>query len=195
MKEFMEKRYTVKKYLPEKIAAKDIEELKEVLHLSPSSINSQPWNFVFVEDEDKKRQFAEVSMHNKSKIENASCLVVFRVKSVGFFEKEVVNTLPESTQHFYESAIKPLPKEGKEEWMIRQVYISLGVFLASCAVKNIGSTAMEGIDKKAYDNILNDSNYKTVVAVAVGVSDPDDYNRLEVHPKLRISKDKVISLL
>jgi nitroreductase/dihydropteridine reductase len=45
--EKMKSRYTVKKYNPQgTISEEQIQQLKEILHLSPSSINSQPWNFV-----------------------------------------------------------------------------------------------------------------------------------------------------
>ncbi|MEN4761865.1 nitroreductase family protein [Chryseobacterium sp. C39-AII1] len=47
--EKMKSRYTVKKYNPQGIISEEkIQQLKEILQLSPSSINSQPWNFVFV---------------------------------------------------------------------------------------------------------------------------------------------------
>jgi nitroreductase/dihydropteridine reductase len=53
--EKMKSRYTVKKYNPQgTISEEQIQQLKEILHLSPSSINSQPWNFVFVSDPETK---------------------------------------------------------------------------------------------------------------------------------------------
>ena len=49
----MQERYTTKVYdETKKIDPKHIEELKESLRLSPSSINSQPWKFTFVSDQD-----------------------------------------------------------------------------------------------------------------------------------------------
>ena len=45
------KRYTTKVYQPKKISDEKIEELKEILRLAPSSINSQPWRFLFISDE------------------------------------------------------------------------------------------------------------------------------------------------
>ncbi|MEN9487259.1 MAG: hypothetical protein RIR56_947, partial [Bacteroidota bacterium] len=42
--ELMQQRYTTKKYNPtEKINSEKIEQLKQILQLSPSSINGQPW--------------------------------------------------------------------------------------------------------------------------------------------------------
>jgi len=62
----MKNRYTVKKYNPQgKISEEQIAALQEILHLSPSSINSQPWNFVFVNDPELKKQLADKSYFNK----------------------------------------------------------------------------------------------------------------------------------
>ena len=50
----MQKRYTTKKYNPEKkLDDAKLEELKKTLWLSLSSINSQPWKFTFVREEEK----------------------------------------------------------------------------------------------------------------------------------------------
>ncbi|MEL6561443.1 MAG: winged helix-turn-helix transcriptional regulator [Bacteroidota bacterium] len=56
----MQQRYTTKKYdSSAKIAAAEIAELKEILRLSPSSINSQPWKFTFVSDTATKKALEE----------------------------------------------------------------------------------------------------------------------------------------
>ena len=73
-------RYTTKRYnANKKISAEKIHQLKEILRLSPSSINSQPWQFSFVSDEKTKQDLASASFFNKQKINEASHLVVFSV--------------------------------------------------------------------------------------------------------------------
>ena len=51
-------RYTTKMYNGKRIPEDTLNQLKEILRLSPSSINSQPWQFVFVGDERKNEVFA-----------------------------------------------------------------------------------------------------------------------------------------
>ena len=71
-------RYTTKKYNPDlKVEEEKIEELKEILTLSPSSINSQPWKFIVVSDQEMKKKLASVSFFNENKINQASHLFVF----------------------------------------------------------------------------------------------------------------------
>lgn len=65
----MQERYTTKKYNPDKkIKASKIEELKEILRLTPSSINSQPWRFTFVSDELTREKLSKYSKINTEKV-------------------------------------------------------------------------------------------------------------------------------
>lgn len=109
----MQERYTTKKYdNTKKIASEKIEELKEILLLSPSSINSQPWKFTFVSDITTKKKFAEASFFNAPKIEECDTLVIFsRIDSVKKFEKQIAETLPEGAVGYYNGFLKPLPEE------------------------------------------------------------------------------------
>lgn len=95
--ELLQKRYTTKKYNPDLIVSDDnIEQLKQILRLSPSSINSQPWKFLFISNPDTKNKLAELSYHNIDKVKNASHLVVFEViNDIHTFEDRIYKELPE----------------------------------------------------------------------------------------------------
>ncbi|CAI9429085.1 Oxygen-insensitive NAD(P)H nitroreductase [Candidatus Ornithobacterium hominis] len=193
IKEAMQQRYAVKQYSDQKLPEGKIQMLKDILRLSPSSVNSQPWQFVFVENQEEKEKFAAASMSsNESKIKNASCLIIFRSKTVDFFEQDMKNYLPEAAINYYKNSLKPLEKHEIQSWIDQQVYIALGVLLTSCAAENIDATPMEGIDNEAYDKLLNDTNYHTLAAATIGIADPEDYNRLSETPKQRDKVEKVI---
>ena len=74
-------RYTTKHYSSKRVSDEDIAKLKEILRLAPSSINSQPWQFVFISDEATKEAFAKVSLTNEERVRKASHLVVFMANS------------------------------------------------------------------------------------------------------------------
>jgi len=187
-------RYTTKKYdASKKLSDELVEELKEILHLSPSSINSQPWRFTFVSKEDVKAELAKYSFHNEEKVKDASLVVVFSViDDVELFEKQIAENLPEGAVAYYNKNIKPGTEEQIKAWMANQVYLALGFFLSACASKEVDSTPMEGIDTAGYDRILGSKDYKTLFAVALGYRDPEDFNQPSVKPKSRIEIDKVI---
>lgn len=189
-------RYTTKKYNANaKIAEEKIEALKETLWLSPSSINSQPWKFIFVSDEQTKSTLASVSFFNEPKINNASHLVVFTaIDDIGKFEDQIRKTLPEGAVGYYNQFIKPLPEPEIKSWLQHQVYLSLGFFLTACASLEIDSTPMEGINTKEYDKILQLDGYKTLFSVAIGYRDPEDANQPSVKPKSRLALEQVIEL-
>ena len=100
-------RYTTKKYSGKGVAEADIEKLKERLRLAPSSINSQPWQFVFVSDEATKEAFAKVSMANEEKILKASHLVIFMANSdMPYFEEKLGRATSPYAIDFYQQRLK-----------------------------------------------------------------------------------------
>lgn len=176
------------------MSEEQIQKLKEILRLSPSSINGQPWNFIFVSNEKIKNQLAEVSYFNEQKIKEASHLVVFAVvDDLEIFEKQIKAHLPKGAVDYYNSIIKPQPENVIKSWFLNQVYLSLGFFLSGCASLGIDSTAMEGIEKDKYDEILNMKGYKTAFAVAIGFRHEEDSNHPSVKEKSRLEINQIIS--
>lgn len=190
----MKPRYTVKKYNPQGIISEEqVAQLKEILNLSPSSINSQPWNFVFVNNLEIKSELAEASYFNKEKIVDSSQLVVFQViKNVKDFEEQIEENLPEGSINYYKNFVKPKGEEAIKSWLGHQVYLSLGVFLSACADMGIDSTPMEGIETDKYNEILKNEAYETLFAVAIGEKSEEDSNQPKLNPKKRLKAEKVI---
>ena len=187
-------RYTTKTYREQKISAEQISELKEILRLSPSSINSQPWRFTFISDEKLKSQLAEVSFFNEQKIKEASHLVVFRVvDNLNLFEEQITANLPEGAIAYYQQIVKPKGEETVRNWLQKQVYISLGYFLSACAALEIDSTPMEGIDTQKYDELLPIDGYKTLFAVAIGYRNMEDKKQPHISPKTRLKAEEIIN--
>lgn len=193
----MQNRYTVKKYNSErKLDSEIIEQLKSILHLSPSSINSQPWKFTFVEDSKAKSEFAEVSYFNKEKINDSQLLIVFQVlKNTEDFEKQIEKNLPDGSIEYYNKMIKPHGEDYTKNWMANQVYLALGILLSACAQMEIDSTPMEGIEIAKYDAILNNEKYTTLFAVAIGVRDENDFNQPKLKAKSRLNFEEILDVI
>lgn len=186
-------RYTTKHYSSKRVSDSDIAKLKEILRLTPSSINSQPWQFVFISDEATKEAFAKVSFFNEERIRQASHLVVFMANSaLPSFEEKLAKASTEAGVGFYHKVQKPKGDVSLYAWMNNQVYISLGFFLSACASMGIDSTPMEGIINTEYDKLLNDSQYTTLFAVAIGYRDPEDSNQLHLQPKSCLPLEDVV---
>lgn len=190
-------RYTTKKYNSnEKITDKKMQQLKEILRLSPSSINSQPWKFTFISDEKTKSKLAAVSYFNEQKINDASHLVVFSaIDNIDKFETQIHQNLPEGAIGYYNQFIKINSETEIKSWLQHQVYLSLGFFLSACANMEIDSTPMEGIKIEEYKTILKLENYKPLFAVAIGYRNPEDANQPTIKPKERLQFESVIDSL
>lgn len=189
-KSIIENRYTTKVYdNSKKISDDKIEDLKEILRLSPSSVNSQPWKFIFVRDQNIKNKLSEVSLINAEKIKNCDTVVVFaRPNNASVFENQLTHPISE----YYNKVLKPLGETYLIHWFEKQIYLSLGIFLSACASMDIDSTAMEGIDREKYNDILALKDFSTVLAVAIGYRDSEDFNQLHKKPKSRKQHEKVI---
>ncbi|SMG14139.1 nitroreductase / dihydropteridine reductase [Sphingobacterium psychroaquaticum] len=190
------RRYATKNYDPtKKISVEQIEELKQILTLSPSSINSQPWKFTFVTDPETKSKLAAQSYMNENSINKVNLLVVFHVmEDIEHFEKRNLSILPEAwVSGFYEPLVKANGRANVKAWMQSQVYLSLGYFLSACAHMGLDATPMEGINLKMYKEILSQDGYAPLFAVTVGYADADDWAHPGNLPKSRFALDDVIA--
>jgi nitroreductase / dihydropteridine reductase len=192
--ELAKTRYTTKLYDPtKKVSEENIQKLKEILRLSPSSINSQPWNFIFISDPTLKDQLAGASEFNSQKIKDCSHIIVFSAyDNIKKFEEEMSNYLPVGSIEYYNQVIKPQSEFEIRSWFQKQVYLSLGFFLSACADLGIDSTPMEGIETRKYNEILNLKNYTSLFAVAIGYRNPEDKNQPSKTSKSRLAVDKII---
>ena len=193
-KTIAENRYTTKKYdSSKKLSNSQIEDLKHILKLSPSSINSQPWLFTFVSDEQVKNDLADASFFNAPKIKDASHLVVFSVMDdLDKFEKHVEENLAEGSVNYYKNFIKGQPEEKTVHWLTNQVYLALGFFLAACAAMGIDSTPMEGIEPDKYKSILKIDGQNVLFAVSIGYRHQEDSNQPKLNGKSRLEVTKVV---
>ena len=123
--ELAQQRYTTKKYNPtQKITNEEIETLKQILQLSPSSINSQPWHFTFVADQEQKSKLAAVSYFNEERINQASHLVVFSViDDIALFEKQIEQNLPQGAINYYKQFMQPQAEENIKSWLQRYIFL------------------------------------------------------------------------
>ena len=145
--ELVRTRYTTKHYDPaRRISDRDIADLMEVLRLSPSSVNSQPWHFfVTGTDEGKARVMPAVLDFNRPRVADASHLVVFAVP-VEFteerFRRLVAQELADGRvttedaasgaadagrRHFV--GLHQVTQEELLSWETRQAYIAMGFLL------------------------------------------------------------------
>jgi nitroreductase len=202
----LRRRYAVKKFDPAaKIPAPVWSALEEALVLAPSSYGLQPWKF-FVVDDPALRAKLKPASYGQTQIVDADKLVVFAVKKdfgaadVERFVERIaeVRRLPKEALEGYKKmmlASASLPPERVAAWLIRQVYLALGVFVTSAAALGVDACPMEGFDKDQYDAILGlpAKGYNAVVVATAGTRADDDMAASQA--KVRFAKGEVIENL
>lgn len=203
----LENRYTTKYYDPNKKIPKEIfDKILKSLVLTPSSVNLQPWEFVYVDDKaGKDKVRACIKDFNMQRFDNCSH-VLFILSYKNLDEKYLQQVLDKEEQdgrlpdakikeaqaasrHFFSSLHEQEGPEGFVNWTGKQSYIALGTALYAAASYNVDSTAVEGIDYQMADKVLNleNTNLHTQVVVFFGYKDEHDSNVLSIRPKSRIS--------
>ena len=215
LSEIVKKRYTTKAFDPtRKIPAATIAELEDLLHFSPSSINSQPWHFVIAGTDEGKARVAKatqgVSAYNAAKIVNASHVVVFcarqdfsdehlaaviaQEEADGRFSGEEARAGQLKGRGHYVN-LHRFDRKDTQHWMEKQTYIALGTLLLGAATLGIDACPIEGFDPGILDEELGlrAQGLTSVVIAALGYRSADDPNaRL---PKSRLPFEQVISHL
>lgn len=181
-------RYATKQFsTQEHISEETWQALQQSLVLSPSSFGLQPWKFLVVKNPSVRAQLQPVSW-NQPQVTQADYYVVFLAKKdIGAEDIEKFIELSAKTRGIAAESLKDyknlmlgfvagFDEKSRLAWATNQVYVALGQLLSSCAVLGVDACPMEGIDRKAYDQILQleDSSYTTIVTCAIGVRSSDD---------------------
>ncbi|QYJ94467.1 oxygen-insensitive NAD(P)H nitroreductase [Shewanella spartinae] len=194
---YTNKRYTTKAFDPSrKIADDKIEEIKQLLRMSPSSTNSQPWHFVLASTEEGKAQIAEATSDfafNTAKILNASHVLVLCTKT-NMDEAHLLKVLEQEDAdgRFADEAAKQGQHNGRsffanmhrielkdsQHWMEKQVYLALGTLLLGASLLDIDATPIEGFNATKLNQVLDlpAKGYAASVVVALGYHSEDDFN-------------------
>jgi nitroreductase len=200
-------RYAVKQFDPTRtIPADTWRVLEDSMVLSPSSYGLQPWKFFVVADPATRQKLLPVSW-NQRQVVDASHLVVFAVKAtVGPPDAErliqrssAVRGIPvEKLDGYKKMMVGSLTRATPEhvrEWMTRQVFIALGVFLTAAAMVGVDACPMEGFQHEQYDEILGlpAKGYHSVVVATAGYrAEADVTGKL---PKVRYEKAEMIEVI
>ena len=204
----MQWRYAVKKFDSERKIPKDQwAALEQAIALSPSSYGLQPWLFLVIQNKAIRQRLFLASMGQR-KVVDCSHLVVFAART-DITELDIsrwgsrlaeVRHIPELELAKMHSVMSGDLVIGHRhaiagEWAKRQVYLALGIFLASAAVTGIDTCPMEGFDPKAYDDILELTarGYTTAVVATAGYRSSDDTSASEA--KVRYPTNDVVITL
>ncbi|SIQ65271.1 oxygen-insensitive NAD(P)H nitroreductase [Maribacter ulvicola] len=215
LKETLNSRYTTKEYdASKKISDTDMAEVKNLLRMSPSSVNLQPWHFIVAETTEGKARMAKGTQgffhFNEPKVTNAAAVVLFCVKTdaddtyyqhIADTEDKAGRFPNEDIKNGFLGAVKAFAGIHKydlkdlQHWMEKQVYLNIGSFLLGVASLGLDATPMEGIDVKALDEEfgLREKGFTSLVAVSLGYHAESDFNATDKTPKSRLPESEIFT--
>lgn len=206
-------RYSAKAFdSSKKLTEEQLSQIEDLLQLSPSSTNIQPWHFVIATTDDAKKRIVDKACQgffsfNAEKVLNASAVVIFSSK-VDLTQEYLLHVLDkeEKDGRFPSKEFKDQNHWGRntfshmhkldykdfQHWADKQVYLNLGNFLLGTASLGLDSLTMEGVDLKALDLEfgLREKGFTSSFVVAVGYHSEEDFNK--DLPKSRLPKAEII---
>ncbi|CAG9216412.1 Oxygen-insensitive NAD(P)H nitroreductase [Paraburkholderia tropica] len=211
---FAKSRHSTKSFDPaRKIPAAVIDELKELIRFSPSSVNSQPWHFVVAESDAARARVAKSMQpgyaYNEPKVLKASHVLVLCVRkdmdeahlnavlaqeeADGRFASAEAKTGQANTRNFYVNLHRE--RNDLSAWMEKQAYLALGSVLIGASTLEIDACPMEGFDAAALDAELglDAQGLTSLVVISLGYRSADDFNAKL--PKSRLTAQAVFTEL
>ncbi|SFR93051.1 NAD(P)H-dependent oxidoreductase [Maribacter stanieri] len=198
-------RYATKKFdSSKKVSEKDLETLLEAARLTASSYGLQPYEIYVIEDTDVRQKLREAS-YDQPQITDASYLIVLANKPTfneTMIDDYIANIMAirgvskedlEGFSQTMKSTLLDLPDAYKNTWTSNQAYIVLGNLMTVASEMKIDTCPMEGFDKAKYNEILGltDKDLNAAVVLAVGYRSADDTT--QHYPKVRYSKEQIIT--
>lgn len=206
-------RYTTKHYDSGKIlTAEQMRDIKELLRLAPSSVNSQPWHFIIASTPAGKARMAKSTVgmfdFNKGKILEASHTVLFCARRQ--LDEHYLQHLTDKERQdgrFGDSReIEEAGHKGRvffaglhaehgdvPIWTAKQSYLNIGAFLLGIAAMGIDATAIEGFAPQALDEEfgLKEKGLQPLCLVSIGHRAAHDSNASR--PKSRLEEKELIT--
>ncbi|TCB79298.1 oxygen-insensitive NAD(P)H nitroreductase [Acinetobacter sp. ANC 3781] len=208
-------RYTTKAYDPiRKIPKEQIACLLEILRLTPSSINIQPWHFFIADNQAAKERIAKALVgkyaYNAPKVLDSSHTILFCTKA-DISEQHLDNLLAQDdiSGRFKDEKAKQGQKDSRsgyvnyyrnekgdiQRWAENQTFIALGQILLAAGIEGIDATPIGGFDEQIINDELQLTEKGLVpsVLLTLGYRSENDFNAQL--PKSRLDKEQIFTQL
>ena len=208
-------RYTTKAYDPNRNTPHEqFARLLEILRLTPSSINIQPWHFFIAENTNAKERIAKALVgkyaYNAPKVLDSSHTILFCTKA-DISEQHLENLLHQDDLHgrFKDEAAKQGQKDSRsgyvnyyrnekgdvQRWAENQTFIALGQMLLAAGIEKIDATPIGGFDESTISEELGLAEQGLIPSVLLTLGDRSDADFNATLPKSRLSKEDIFTQL
>ena len=192
-----------------KIPAEDMNYILELGRLSPSSVGSEPWQFLVLQNPEL-RQAIKPFCWGIPTMETSSHIVVILAKKNARYDSEflresmlrrgVTEEQLEATINKYRDFQVNDSKVAENErtlfdWASKQTYIALGNMMTGAAMIGIDSCPIEGFDYDKVNQILSEAGLFDANEWGISVMCTFGYRDKEIRKKARKSFDEVVKFV
>ena len=183
-----------------KISAEDFAAILDFGRLSPSSVGSEPWKFLVIQNQGLREKIKPVAWGMQATIAEASHLVILLAKKHARYDSPFFSELmdrrgftPEqraaALERYRSFQIHDIAIADDEralfDWASKQSYIALANMLTGAAMLGIDSCAVEGMDYAAVEHILAQAGLLDPAEYGVSVAATFGYRARDIQPKPR----------
>ena len=195
-------------YDPErKISQEDFDYILELGRLSPSSVGSEPWQFLVVQNPELRQALKPVSWGMATQLDDASHVVVIlankhmRYDSEDFranlarrgLTEEQMQANMATYQRFQTEHINVLENDRTLfDWASKQTYIALANMMTGAALIGIDSCPIEGFNYAEVNRILAQTGAYDAEKYAVSVAVTFGYRAKDIRPKYRKPLNEIV---
>lgn len=154
-------------------------QLFELSELSPSAFNFQPWEFVVIDDEERKKQLHPLCWGQQQVLDSAAVVAVLGDKNTHRRDKEIFqqfrdnNYIDEATQNAYLQAVDVVyPDEARKiEHAVGGACLAAMTFMLAAHGMGLATLPMIGFDPKGVRDFLQiPDDYIITMLITVGYS-------------------------
>lgn len=203
-------RASTRQYDPnKKIPADEFNAILEFARLSPSSVGSEPWQFLVIQNPQIRQKLKPVSWGMTTQVDDASHLVVILAKKNVRYDSEFMRQSMERrglvSKEQQQMALERYRKFQLEDaniaeserslfdWACKQTYIALANMLTGAAAIGVDSCPIEGFDYAKVNQILVEEGLFDPKEWGVSVMATFGYRAKEIKPKARKTVEQIVT--
>ncbi|OIK10313.1 nitroreductase family protein [Bacillus sp. MUM 13] len=190
----IESRYSIRKYIQQPIDREDLINIFELVRLSPSAWNLQPWRFHVVTNEDVKQKLEEAA-YGQKQVTSAPAVIVVTSDMEDVLANLSETVHPDLSEDRKAEEVANLSAffngmsvEERGQWGLTQTNIAFGILMIAVQGMGYASNPMLGFDQDKVRELLNlPSHVKFAGILPIGKPDGEGY------PHHRFDLNKIVT--
>ena len=190
-----------------KISKEDFAYLLELARLSPSSVGSEPWQFLVIQNSAVRQALKPVSWGMATQVDDASHLVVILAKKNARYDSAFLREALEKRGLTEEQMAKAIAvyqqfqsrdmgiadnERALFDWTCKQTYIALANMMTGAALIGIDSCPIEGFQYDEVNRILAEAGLFDPQEWGVSVMVTFGYRAKDIRPKSRKAIEEIV---